>query len=102
MANTKFILIYFQFYVLEGNLELYARDMLFLMLVYENPKRMGLQGNIENIIHRLYSKIIYAFKLKVNFWCPILQQYFDTVTLDLSTKGRFFILSFSCTLYSQI
>lgn len=34
-----------QFYILENALELYARDMLFLSLSLETPKRMGLQGN---------------------------------------------------------
>lgn len=33
-----------QFYILENALELYARDMLFLSLSLETPKRMGLQG----------------------------------------------------------
>ena len=34
----------FQFYVLENNLELYARFMLFMAVTLEAPDRMGLQG----------------------------------------------------------
>uniref|UniRef100_K1Q0Z4 UPF0470 protein C19orf51-like protein n=1 Tax=Magallana gigas TaxID=29159 RepID=K1Q0Z4_MAGGI len=37
----------FHFYILENALELYARDMLFLSLSLETPKRMGLQEKTE-------------------------------------------------------
>ena len=33
-----------QFTILEGNLELYARDLLFLTVALEPQARMGLQG----------------------------------------------------------
>lgn len=43
-GNYLFFPPFFQFYILENALELYARDMLFLSLSLETPKRMGLQG----------------------------------------------------------
>lgn len=42
--GNEFSSFFPQFYILENALELYARDMLFLSLSLETPKRMGLQG----------------------------------------------------------
>ena len=40
------VFFFFQFYILENNLEIYARDMLFLTIALEPQSRMGLQGKI--------------------------------------------------------
>lgn len=45
------------FYVLEGNLELYARDMLFLTIALEPQTRMGLQEKTELFLE-LYGNIL--------------------------------------------
>ena len=45
--KVRYASISVQFYVLENNLELYARFMLLLGVVLKSPDRMGLQGKID-------------------------------------------------------
>ena len=40
-----------QFYILENNLELYARAILFLTIALEPQNRMGLQGKMQPLTH---------------------------------------------------
>lgn len=41
----------FQFYVLENNLEAVARHILIFSLALEEPEKMGLQGELQNLVY---------------------------------------------------